>query len=82
MAAAIEHACAVRQEPIVDVFHVLAGEDKDNYDGDSNYQMKPFHRAVSFAVKPWLGFSSGVGVDSHIAQGPHLTLAQQEFFAA
>jgi hypothetical protein len=48
--AAIEHARSVRQEPIVDVFHVLAGEEKDNYDSESNYQVKPFHRVASFAV--------------------------------
>jgi len=58
VAAAIEHACSIGQEPIVDVFHVLAGEEKDNYDSESNYQMKPFHRAVSLAVKLWLAFSS------------------------
>ena len=27
----------------MNVFHVLAGEEKDNYDRDSNDQMKPFH---------------------------------------
>ena len=46
MSAAIEHACSIGQEPIVDVFHVLAGEEKDNYDSESNYQMKPFHRVL------------------------------------
>ena len=51
MATAIEHACAIRQEPIMDVFHILAREEKDNYDSQSNNQMKPFHRVVSFAVK-------------------------------
>ena len=51
MAAAIEHAYSIGQEPIVDVFHVLAGGEKDNYDSESNYQMKPFHRVVGFAVK-------------------------------
>ena len=50
MTAAIKHACSIGQEPIVDVFHVLAGEEKDNYDSESNYQMKPFHRAAGFAV--------------------------------
>ena len=49
MAAAIEHPCAIRQDPIVDVFHVLAGEEKNNHDRESNYQMKPFHRVVSCA---------------------------------
>jgi hypothetical protein len=30
----------------VDVFHVLAREEKDNHDSESNYQMKPFHRVA------------------------------------
>ena len=46
MAAAIKHARSIRQEPVVDVFHVLAREEKDNHDSESNYQMKPFHRAA------------------------------------
>ena len=56
MAAAIEHACSIRQEPIVDVFHVLTGEEKYNYDRDSDYQMKPFHRVVGLTL--WSAFSS------------------------
>jgi len=52
VAAAIKHARSIRQEPVVDVFHILAGEKKDNYDSESNYQMKPFHRVVGFAVNP------------------------------
>lgn len=48
--AAIEHAWSIRQDPIVDVFHVLTGEEKYNYDRDSDYQMKPFHRVVGLAL--------------------------------
>jgi len=41
--AAIEHAHSIRQQPIMDVFQVLSGEQEYNYDDQAEYQMKSPH---------------------------------------
>ena len=59
MPTAIEHARAVRQLPVVYVLHVLSGEEKDDHDRESKYQVESFHGGVSAMIgavaRPWGG---------------------------